>query len=467
MQIDITLEQALQRATAPLRRKMQHSVELLRKAERLAMHYDPQDGYFLAFSGGKDSQALYHMAQLAGVRFQAHMNLTSVDPPEVIRFVRRQYPDVQMTKPKDSIYNIAVQRQILPTMRVRWCCAEYKETAGAGRVTLIGIRHQESSRRAKRNEVEISSRKFSGTLDGLDEYRAELKAKREKKRSQQQDGVNITNATDEQTVGCIHGKESLLISPIIDWTERDVWEFLNDVVRVPHCELYDQGWHRIGCINCPMASAKQKQIENERWPHVRRNWIKAIMRIRAGGVFPSKPTSEMGGGRNQQPVCRGLHLVEHPIQPRANAEPRTATAEGFEERQDPTSEYRSSGCKKNGTGILPPQAGRAIFRDRQSAILHHPNADAALPKSYPPRIGNASPRNGIVGPLLLQNNPFLASATNQHRPVGGFSDGSSSVGLTEEQEREIAENIYDWWISGKGYKQWYAEKFLQQRLEFE
>ena len=52
-------------------------------------------------------------------------------------------------------------------------------------------------------------------LDGLDEYRAELKAKREKKRSQQQDGVNITNATDEQTVACIHGKESLLISPII------------------------------------------------------------------------------------------------------------------------------------------------------------------------------------------------------------------------------------------------------------
>lgn len=59
------------------------------------------------------------------------------------------------------------------------------------------------------------------------------------------------------------------------------------------------------------------------------------------------------------------------------------------------------------------------------------------------------------------------SDKNQHRPVGGFSDGSSSVGLTEEQEREIAENIYDWWISGKGYKKWYAEKFLQQKLDFE
>ena len=55
---------------------------------------------------------------------------------------------------------------------------------------------------------------------------------------------------------------------------------------------------------------------------------------------------------------------------------------------------------------------------------------------------------------------------NQHRPVGGFSESSSSVGLTEEQEREIAENIYDWWISGKSYKQWYAEKVLQQKLDF-
>ena len=38
--------------------------------------------------------------------------------------------------------------------------------------------------------------------------------------------------------------------------------------------------------------------------------------------------------------------------------------------------------------------------------------------------------------------------------------------MTEEQENEIAENIYDWWISGKGYKQWYNEKFNQTKLDF-
>lgn len=38
--------------------------------------------------------------------------------------------------------------------------------------------------------------------------------------------------------------------------------------------------------------------------------------------------------------------------------------------------------------------------------------------------------------------------------------------MTDEQEQEIAENIFDWWISGKAYKKWYAEKFLQYELEF-
>ena len=284
MRTNVTLEQALAKASKMLQQKMMYSIDLLKKAERLALAYGGGNGYYLAFSGGKDSQALYHIAELAGVKFDAHMNFTSVDPPEVIRFVKKQYPEVDFIKPKKSIYQLAVEKQILPTMRVRWCCAEYKETSGAGRVTLIGIRHQESSRRAKRNEVEISNRKFSGTLEGLDEYRNELRAKRARRKSKK-NGVNITNADQEQTLGCISGKETLLISPIIHWTEQDVWEFLNKVMEVPHCSLYDEGWHRIGCIGCPMSSVNQKKIENIRYPHVKRNWIKAIKAIRGGAKF--------------------------------------------------------------------------------------------------------------------------------------------------------------------------------------
>ena len=268
-----------------LQKKIDYSIDLLRKSEKLARMYDPDNGFYLAFSGGKDSQALYHIAVLAGVPFKAHMNLTSVDPPEVIRFVKKEYPDVELIKPKDSIYNIAVKKGILPSQKIRWCCEEYKENAGAGKVTLIGIRHAESLRRAQRNEVEVSSRAFSGNLEQFEDFRQErMNNNRIKKIKLPTPSVANPDAVNNETiVGCITGKESILISPIIHWTEQDVWEFLNEVVKVPHCSLYDNGHHRIGCILCPMSNYKQKLRDIKEYPHAKRCWIKEIKAIRAGG----------------------------------------------------------------------------------------------------------------------------------------------------------------------------------------
>lgn len=301
-QLDFRLEEILPKFKKPMQEKIMHSINLLRKAEKLALVYDPENGFYNTFSGGKDSQCLYHIVKLAGVRHKTHMNLTSVDPPEVIRFVRTQYPDVELIKPKDSIFNLAVKMKILPTMRVRWCCAEYKETAGAGKVTLIGIRHAESTRRAKRNEVEINNRKFSGNLDELEEYRKENNHIRRGRKPKGYKEVTIVNADGERVLGCIRGKESLLISPIINWSDDDVWTFLN-ALDIAHCELYDQGFHRIGCICCPMSPAKQKRRDIERYPHVKRGWIKAIKAIRDGGGYSkenlSGGTSEGTGSLSQ------------------------------------------------------------------------------------------------------------------------------------------------------------------------
>lgn len=265
-------------------KKLNHSIELLRKAERIALKYDRDDGFYLAFSGGKDSQALYHVAKMAGVKFKAHMSLTSVDPPEVIRFVKNVYPDVVLHKPKMSIYQRAVERGILPTMRVRWCCADFKESAGAGKVTLIGIRKEESARRAKRHEVEVSDRKFGGNLE---EFEAWSKTQIEKQQNKSKRKINEDefSVKADNEVRCINGKDSILISPIFDWSEKDVWYFLNEVAKVPHCSLYDEGFTRIGCILCPMSQYKQKLKEMQRYPHVKRNWIEAIKKIRRGGVF--------------------------------------------------------------------------------------------------------------------------------------------------------------------------------------
>ena len=86
-------------------------------------------------------------------------------------------------------------------------------------------------------------------------------------------------------------------------------------------------------------------------------------------------------------------------------------------------------------------------------------------------IKHSDPKHWIQ--LDSTNNPTGNKNGNKRRNTGiqslamhGFSDSSSSDRLTEEQENEIAENIYDWWISGKSYKQWYAEKFQQLKLDF-
>lgn len=271
--------------------RLQHSIELIRKAEKLALMYDPENGFYNTFSGGKDSQAMYHVVKMAGVKFQTHMNFTSIDPPQVIRFVRQYYPDVITHAPEKSIFRLAVERGILPSMRIRWCCADLKESAGAGKVTLIGIRKQESARRARRHEVEVSNKQFSGSLDEFAEWqRKTIKEKEEKllrkmKREGKKVNEDFFSVNQQDQVRCINGKDSILISPIFEWTDKDVWYFLNEVAKVPHCELYDHGYHRIGCILCPMSSYKQKVREMNDFPHVKRAWLKAIKEIRGGAEF--------------------------------------------------------------------------------------------------------------------------------------------------------------------------------------
>lgn len=282
--------------------KLAHSLELVRKAEKIALAYDKENGFFLAFSGGKDSQALYHVAQLGGVKFKAHFSPTSVDPPQVIKFIRKNYPDVEFLPIKRSIYDVAVENSILPSMRVRWCCKEFKEDAGAGKVTLIGVRHAESARRAKRKEVEISHRKFAGNFEQFEQYRKEKALNPTKRggkpKTEKPSVANLEAIDSEHITGCISGKDSLLVSPIIDWTEDDVWYFLNEVVKVPHCELYDKGYHRIGCIMCPMSSHKQKLKEMRDFPYVKAKWIEAIKKIRMGGYHKANlPQQPIGGGK--------------------------------------------------------------------------------------------------------------------------------------------------------------------------
>lgn len=235
-----------------LKDKIDYSISLLKKAEPLALRYN-SEGFYLCFSGGKDSQALYHIAKLAGVKFVAHMNLTSVDPPQVLKFIRKHYPDVILHRPSESIYKMIPKHKCLPTRMIRWCCSLLKEQSGAGNVALIGIRKSESYKRSKRQELEISGHKFSGNFDQFSEHQ-------------------------ETEITCIKGKDKIMVSPILDWTDTDVWEFLNSN-NIPHCELYDMGYNRIGCIMCPMSSKKNAIRDREMFPGIEKAYKKAISNL--------------------------------------------------------------------------------------------------------------------------------------------------------------------------------------------
>lgn len=73
---------------------------------------------------------------------------------------------------------------------------------------------------------------------------------------------------------------------------------------------------------------------------------------------------------------------------------------------------------------------------------------------------------------VLERSSIIGGATPQRTVDGKFLDsdngGCSAVvaEYDEQKEREIAEAIFDWWISKKPFKQWFAEKYQQGTLDF-
>lgn len=197
--------------------------------------FEPPEGYFLAFSGGKDSIVIFDLAIKACAKFDAHYNKTGIDPPELVFFIRENYPDVIYEKPLENIFHL-VERKGLPRRNARFCCEYLKEHSGGGRIVLTGIRWQESWRRRRRSMVET----------------------------------------------CRWVKAKSFLHPIIDWTTAEIWEYIRRN-ELPYCSLYDEGFRRLGCVLCPMTTARQAQIDKERWPKIADAWFRAWERFYAKG----------------------------------------------------------------------------------------------------------------------------------------------------------------------------------------
>ena len=72
--------------------------------------HEPDDGYFVGFSGGKDSLTLLELCKMSGVKFEAYYSCTRIDPPEVVRFIRQYHPDVHWLYPKASFWSMVIKK---------------------------------------------------------------------------------------------------------------------------------------------------------------------------------------------------------------------------------------------------------------------------------------------------------------------------------------------------------------------
>lgn len=233
-----------------MKEKIEHSIEVLKKGERLAVSLNPE-GYYVAFSGGKDSQVMLELVKMAGVKYRAYYSVTTNDPPDNVYFIRKYYPEVVFVRPPKTYYQLIAEKG-LPTMQRRFCCDIMKEGLGIGRVVLTGVRAEESKKRAGYSEVAVMSRRKEH--EGRTEYDVEQMAENEHQ--------------------CIKGKDKVMVRPILQWTEEEVWEFIRER-GLPENPCYKLVG-RVGCMFCPYSSVGAIKLYEETYPRFRELIIKAL-----------------------------------------------------------------------------------------------------------------------------------------------------------------------------------------------
>lgn len=211
----------------PLERKIEQAIGLIRLYENQALQLS-EDGYYVCFSGGKDSIVMAKLFEMAGVKYGLHYNNVTIDPPELVRFIKREYPQAVWNNPDSHLFTEVPNHATgLPTRTCRWCCEIYKEQGGNGLLKAIGVRSEESKRRKGLwNQVTFDSR-----------------------------------------------TRLPVIAPVLYWTDADIWQFIREN-NMPYCELYNQGFSRLGCVGCPLGG-KNRVKEFEMWPRYKTLWKRA------------------------------------------------------------------------------------------------------------------------------------------------------------------------------------------------
>lgn len=200
--------------------------------------HEPPEGYFLGDSGGKDSTVLLDLVMKSGVKYKSYYSATGIDPPELVKFIKQYHPETIHKRPNykghKSFYGM-IPVLGFPTKFSRWCCDKLKKDPTKDiplKHRLMGIRAEESSKRAKR-----------GAISNLNKY--------------------------------------IIYKPVFSWLEWEIWEYIESH-KLPYCSLYDEGFSRLGCVICPFICNKNPmQVERHkaRWPKYYIAFEKAMKKL--------------------------------------------------------------------------------------------------------------------------------------------------------------------------------------------
>ncbi|HOE39615.1 MAG TPA: phosphoadenosine phosphosulfate reductase family protein [Bacteroidales bacterium] len=236
--------------------------------------FEPDEGYYLCYSGGKDSDVIRILAELANVKHDIHHNLTSVDAPETIRYIK-SIPNINIDIPFDklgnrvSMWSLIVKKGIPPTRLLRYCCSELKEKFGKGRLKVTGVRSAESINRAKNSGLVKIIGKSSFVSKAANNFHSDVFYS-------EKGGIimNMDNDANRRLVEHCFRTTSTILNPIVDWSDDDVWRFLSyyncSVNPLYSCNT------RIGCIGCPLSGQKTMVSDFERYPNFKKLYIRAF-----------------------------------------------------------------------------------------------------------------------------------------------------------------------------------------------
>lgn len=262
-----------------LKEKVDLAIDRLKHFEGL----QNSESYYLAFSGGKDSCVTKRLMDMAGVKYDAHYRVTSVDPPELVQFIKEQHPDVKRDIPKYgtrrgpewegkpiTMWNLIPWKLMPPTRIARYCCDYLKEDGGDGRLVVTGVRWAESANRSKKHGIAtVMGKDVSKTVADSPYFRL----------TGNRGAVMVNdNAVTRQMLDACVTRHKTILNPIIDWADADVWEFIR-AENIPVCGLYYEGCTRLGCIGCPMASTKERTAQFRRWPAYKRAYLRTIQKM--------------------------------------------------------------------------------------------------------------------------------------------------------------------------------------------